>query len=271
MRKSIILFGLLSICSSCNHLFYQPDQALYYHPSSLGLAYRDYGIQNKAGMSLRILELYPKVGLKEKGTVLHFHGNAQNRTAHLSYTYWLTQRGYRVLIPDYRGYGESQGSPTRAGVLEDGKLFLDHACQVSQGPVFLLGQSLGGAVALSTVLQKPVSCLTALIIDSSFASYRGIARDRLGSFWLTWAFQYPLSFLITDDLSPLPYLKTIILPTLVIHGVEDPVVPPIFGQEIYDRLGSPKKDLWLLPGLGHTEALMHPQYQDGLIQWIDQL
>lgn len=51
-----------------------------------------------------------------RGTVLHFHGNAANISNHVLQVEWLPDRGFNLLVFDYRGYGISQGSPTpRAG------------------------------------------------------------------------------------------------------------------------------------------------------------
>ena len=50
-----------------------------------------------------------------RGTVVFCHGNARNLTWHAQYVQWFTRYGFQVLLFDYRGYGRSDGSPSRAG------------------------------------------------------------------------------------------------------------------------------------------------------------
>jgi fermentation-respiration switch protein FrsA (DUF1100 family) len=81
-----------------------------------------------------------------KGTVVHLHGNAQNMSAHFSFTSWLPQAGFNLLIFDYRGYGKSGGTPSRAGLVLDSIAairYVQNRPNIAPNRVILLGQSLG--------------------------------------------------------------------------------------------------------------------------------
>jgi hypothetical protein len=55
--------------------------------------------------------------------------------------------------------------------------------------------------------------------ESTFASYRGIAREKLANFWLTWPLQVPLSWAVDDDYSPVDAIGRVSpIPVLIIHG-----------------------------------------------------
>ncbi|WP_410963020.1 alpha/beta hydrolase, partial [Salmonella sp. SAL04292] len=86
-----------------------------------------------------------------KGTVLYLHGNGGNLSWHLGGTWWLPAEGYQVLMLDYRGYGQSEGQPGLPEVYRDidaAFAWLDQAPEVKGTERVLLGQSLGGALAI---------------------------------------------------------------------------------------------------------------------------
>lgn len=264
--KVVVFFFL----ASCNHYFYYPDAKFYYDPESLGLSYNTYEWTHKDSLALKVLEILPQS--EEKATILHFHGNAQNRSAHFVFSHWFAKYGYRIIVPDYRGYGGSDGEPSREGLYEDAKLFLEKTCSQGDKPVFIFAQSLGGAVVTPALAESPKDCVCGLIIESSFPSYRDIARDKLGSFWFTWAFQYPLSYLISDSRSPKDYAERISIPALFIHGTEDPIVPYKFGKAYFDLIASKDKEFWTVEGGIHTPAFADEKspYIEKVVEWMQQ-
>ncbi len=251
-----VLLASLSLCA-CNSFFYYPDHRVYSTPDRLHIPYQRETIDVNSKIHLQSWVLSPPPSVPVKGTILHFHGNAQNRTAHYLYAAWLVDHGYRVVAFDYRGYGGSSGSPSRAGLVEDAQRMIQHTCATQQAPVFLFAQSLGGAVAvpaLATLREK--SCIQALIVESTFSSYRKVARSKLQGFFLTWPLQIPLSYLVSDTYSPVDFVRQLTIPLVVIHGTEDPVIPFAMGKELYDAYPNPKKELWVVPGGGHTAAFV---------------
>lgn len=261
--SSFVFFFL----TSCNHLFYHPDNYPYADPAHGNVKYNNLLWENSEKMKLQVLDLLPAES--EIGSIVHLHGNAQNRSSHFLYSYWLTDYGYRVYVPDYRGYGGSEGKASRVGLVDDSRFFIKEACESTKKPVFVFGQSLGGALAIPA-LEHESSCVCALIVESSFSSYRRIARQKLASFWLSWFFQYPLSFLVSDNESPIDYVQNVKIPTLFIHGTEDKIVPIAFGKELYERSGSSEKEFWTVEGAHHTPAFGDDQspYRTKLVEWL---
>ena len=97
--------------------------------------------------------------------------------------------------------------------------------------------------------------MQAIILDSTFGSYRIISRQKLSSIWLTWHLQWPLSFLVSDNLSPIDYIKQVKIPTLFIHSTEDPVVPFESGSSLFKEAENPK-EFWELNEKGHCSAMV---------------
>lgn len=254
--------------ASCNGMFYFPAKEALYDPSEVGQSYQAFRVSVEPGIELAAWEFLPK--RKSMGVILHFHGNAENMTTHFMFSSWLAERGFTVVTFDYRGYGESTGSAYRAGMVQDGLAMLRNvADRYAKQPIFVFAQSIGGAVAVPAVAQTQVP-IQAFVIESSFSSYRRIARQKLGSIWLTWPLQYPLSFLVTDGLSPEEYAPQVKVPTLFVHGTADPVVPMEFGRELYAAMGSAEKEFWEVPGGGHTPAFIRDtsRFRDRLVIYL---
>ena len=89
---------------------------------------------------------------KPLAVVLFCHGNGGNVTYRAEVIRMLHDRvGVTVLVFDYRGYGKSEGSPDEAGVLADARAartWLAEKTGVAENQIVLMGESLGGAVAV---------------------------------------------------------------------------------------------------------------------------
>ncbi|EHJ9142589.1 alpha/beta hydrolase [Salmonella enterica subsp. enterica serovar Derby] len=59
-------------------------------------------------------------------TVIHVHGNAGNMSAHWPLVSWLPERNVNLFMFDYRGFGESEGTPSQEGLLDDTKSAIDY-------------------------------------------------------------------------------------------------------------------------------------------------
>ncbi len=275
LKTSMNWLVLGAMATACNGVFYQPLQRDLYDPKRLDFDYSNEQIASSDGVKLAAWWFHSHAPTLKRKLIVHFHGNAENMTSHFLFTAWLTQEGFDVLTFDYRGYGRStQEKPTRQGLMDDGCAVFQW---VSEHPVlknyevYGLGQSLGGAVLLSAFASCPNQTVKGLVIDSSFSSYRKIAKLKLSQVWLTWPLQYPLSYLISDDLNPIDTLALIKVRMLYFHGSSDPVVPYELGRELYEATLAEK--IWVdVEEDGHTRALAHPEspHRLELVKFLDQ-
>jgi fermentation-respiration switch protein FrsA (DUF1100 family) len=207
-----ILASLLLV-SGCTFLFFKPGKNMIKDPEVERYAPEDVSFRSADGVNLR--GWYFRARGKERGTILVCHGNVENMSTHVD-------AGYNLFIFDYRGYGESQGEPTVRGINLDAEAALETVLgrmrEKNEG-LIVFGKSLGGAVAVYTVANSPYKDrVSALILDSSFSSYRAIAREKIAASIIGWPFQYPLSYLVDDDYSPVDYIKKVALvPVLIMH------------------------------------------------------
>lgn len=251
-----LLCWLVVVISGCNHVFYQPDHVDYGNPAEVGLRYsaRVWDTEDGERLQAWVIESEPP----RRGVVLHFHGNAENRTSHFHFVSWLARRGYDVVVFDYRGYDGSSGTPGREGLYRDARRALAAVCASFSGPRFLLAQSLGGAVLVPALADSPdQSCYRAVVIDSSFASYRGMAEAKLEDFGVPAFLRAPLRYLVGIAHEPSSAAPRVTVPALVLHGDADPVVPIEQGRRLFDALGSLDKDFVVIPAAGHTAAFAH--------------
>jgi alpha-beta hydrolase superfamily lysophospholipase len=258
--------------SACNHLFYYPSQATVLTPSKLQIDYKEIKIPSADEVTLAAWWLMPPEAQRLGRLVVHLHGNAENMTTHFLYVAWLVSEGYDVVTWDYRGYGQSSPkSPTQAGLIRDTCAVLrwiEGQKPLQKLPMFVVAQSLGGAVAAASLPKCPPPQLKGVVFDSTFSSYRQIARAKLADIWLTWPLQYPLSYLVSDEEDLTEEIAKIRVPVLFFHSLRDPVVPYKLGQELFAAAADPKEFV-SLKETGHTRALAEEASQEKLVEFFD--
>ena len=264
------VFGMLLCLGGCTGFFFQPQRVQVRTPDVIPLAYEDVYFHAPDGVHLHAWFL-PAQG-EVKGTILHLHGNAENISTHIGSVYWLPARGFNVFMLDYRGYGLSDGTPTLGGVqldIDAAMATLLRRQDVDPRRIVVLGQSLGGALAVYNVTHSPFrDHIRTLVIDSTFTGYREIAREKLGSFWVTWPFQYPISWTVDDDYSPIDFVAQVSpIPLLIIQGEEDGIVPVHHAQVLFAAARQPKT-LWIEKGVGHIRALDKPAVRNALVEFL---
>ncbi len=220
--------------AGCNSVFFQPDAEIYSEPTSfsppalehfltVGNAFDDKGEPDR----IHVWTLLPRS--PPKGIVVHFHGNAQNLTSHVHFLSWIVAEGYGLVTFDYRGYGRSSGTPSRQRAIEDGEAVLASTAKAYASlPLVVVAQSLGGAlgtVAVARFQTQFPGRLQGLVLDSTFGSWRDLARRKLAQAVVTWPLQFPLSYLVSDELSASEALAQLDLPLFQTHAVDDAVVP----------------------------------------------
>lgn len=251
----LVVFVIAAMSGCCERLFYYPDAREYSTPAEHGLAFEPVQFASGDGTVLTGWFI-PSVG-KARGTVIHCHGNAQNMSSHWLFAEFLPRRHFNLFVFDYRGYGKSEGAPSRRGTIEDAQAALEYVLgrgDVDTKRVGLFGQSIGGAIAV--VVAAGDQRVRGLAIDSAFSSYQSEAAHALRSNPVTWLLAWPLSrVLIRSGQDPIDHINAISpRPTLVIHGTADRVVPCEMGRELAEKAGEPK-ELWLVDGADHTASI----------------
>lgn len=262
------LLGLSLWLYSCTGVFFQPTRDLYPVDYLKGFKKKDILIESADGTRLHGWIVEPQK--TPKGTVVFYHGNAENLRTHTEGVLFLVRANYRLIVFDYRGYGLSEGTPDIDGVYQDAEAALRMAIRYSEDKgVVLLGQSLGGAIAVYIAATSPLKGhIKAVIVDSAFCGYRAIAREKLDLFFLTAPFSGILKYLVVDRYSPLRYASRLDMPVLFVHGLQDRVVPPYHSYCLYEKVKG-QKAIWFVYGAGHIQSFRSRPLQERLLQWME--
>lgn len=185
-------------------------------------------------------------------TLLFFHGNGEIVADYDELAPFLVRLGLNFLPVDYRGYGRSTGVPTVSAMMRDCHVILDFVRnwlpdQGHQGPLMVMGRSLGSASALELAAAHP-DAVAALIIESGFA-YAGPLLELLGVNPAGLGFQEPEGFRNLDK------IRAYRGPTLIIHAEYDHIIPFSDGRALYDAAGAADKTLLKIPQANHNDLL----------------
>lgn len=273
----LALLALLFLQSGCSSLFFYPNDITYVTPDRLNLEFEDVYLNTPHGETLHGWWLPASGDQDVSGTVYYLHGNAQNVSAHLLNVAWLPEKGYNVFTLDYRGYGQSSGQPDIAGALQDvesGMRWMARDSVNNNQPIYLLGQSLGGALGVAFASEwarhGELPAFSGVIVDSSFSGFRAIAREKLGDFWLTWPLQMPLSLTITGEYEGLERIADIApVPVMVIHSERDRIIPFHHGLQLYRSASQPK--VLLETDTPHAATFTIPAYREAVLSFMDDI
>jgi len=262
-----LCWPLIALTAGCSSPFFFPDRKFYSEPAELNPNYESLYLDTTDGGRIHAWWLPAKTA-PNKGTLLFFHGNAQNLTSHVINLAWVNEAGYNLMIFDYRGYGQSVGTPNVSNALLDARAAYQWVKQ-KEGPLFILGQSLGGALAVAFVAESTdvQSRIQGLVIDAAFSGYRLIAREKLAAFWLTWPLQYPLSWCVISGPDPVDALSKLAgLPKLFIHSSNDTVIPLSHGDRLFEAATPPKQRL--ITQTEHSNTFSVQQYRQELLNFL---
>lgn len=197
-------------------------------------------------------------------TIVFIHG----RSANWSETFPMAQRfyaeGYNVALWGRAGRTIRYG---REGV-EDVLRVVRHVQQcpeVDSNRIFVIGLSLGAAMALGAAAEDDQRSIAAVIADSPYGNLTTAALRYVTAFGCIPKFvAWPTALVMLGvakrahriefkHCNPVDWARRIRCPVLLIHGAADWRIPPDESRCIFDQIAS-RKDLWLVEGAGHTQA-----------------
>jgi pimeloyl-ACP methyl ester carboxylesterase len=185
--------------------------------------------------------------------VIYFPGDAQNRSLRRDDLEEIARCGFRVLIFDYRGYGDSSGSPSETGIAADAReiwKFAHEELNFRDEQIVLFGESLGGAVTLSLWSQESgiYPQPQAVLLSSTFASMpRTVACN-----YPWFLFQY----LVLDQWRSMDRVSRVKAPLRIFHGTSDKLIPIAEARCLAFASGDISR-LTEIPGGEHNDIPMH--------------
>jgi pimeloyl-ACP methyl ester carboxylesterase len=240
----VLMVGLLWLLQ--RRLIYFPDRAQVPAAAEVLPGARDVALETSDGLGLGAWLVAPS--RSDLGVaVLVAPGNAGNRTARIPLARALSEAGLTVLLMDYRGYGGNPGSPTQSGLARDVRAARDHligAAGIAPGRIIYYGESLGTAVVTELSTAHPPG---GLVLRSPFVDLAAVGRHHYPVL--------PVNALLRDRFPVADLIGGITVPTVVVYGTADSVVPPEQSRAVADRAGGPVR-LVTVDGADHNDRIL---------------
>ncbi|TFV50311.1 alpha/beta hydrolase [Blastococcus sp. TF02A-35] len=179
--------------------------------------------------------------------VLVAAGNGGNREHRALLARALGRAGLAVLLFDYRGYGGNPGSPDEAGLGLDvraARAWLVEEAGVPQERLVYLGESLGCAVVTALAVEHPPA---GLVLRSPFVDLAAVGSEHYPFL--------PVRLLLRDRYPVAEQVARLDVPTTVVLGTADTIVPPAQSRRVAAAAGR-LHALVEVPGAGHNDLVL---------------
>lgn len=222
-------------------------------PSSDAIPYEEHLLTTKDGARIHTwLMLQDENHLARAPTLIYFHGNAGNMGFRLPNAVKMFARcKLNVVMMDYRGYGDSEGVPSEAGLNVDAETvldFVDSHPRLRSSPIILFGRSLGGAVSVSLAHKYP-SRVHGLVLENTFLSISAMVDILMR--WVSPIKQYVLKIKWDSDAK----IQALEHPMLFISGDSDQLVPPFHMKMLFEKAELSKhRDFFSVAGGTHNDT-----------------
>jgi len=231
----VLLLALVWIFQ--RRLIYLPDRSAPPPVSTLLPGAREVTLETADGLRLGawFVPTQPDRGV----AVLVAGGNGGNRADRAPLARELAARGFAVLLFDYRGYGGNPGHPSEAGLALDVRAALRFLTGTPR--IVYFGESLGAAVVTELAIEHSPA---ALVLRSPFVDLASAGAVH---------YPYlPVRALLRDRFPVADRVATIAVPTAVIYGTADTVVPPEQSRQVAARAAGPVT-VTEVAGAGHND------------------
>ncbi len=196
-----------------------------------------------------------------KGTIIVFHGNAVFAADRALYFPALEQRGFRVILYEFPGYGGRPGHPSESQIVQEGEALVKEVNVAKDGPVYVLGESVGTGMAAEVAGMERDS-VKGVILITPFDSLVDVA-------WAHYPY-LPIPLMLRDRYDSVLHLAKYSGPVFILQAERDKVVPSIATDRLFTSLGDAKMRL-VCPASGHTTWPSEPDaaWWDQAVQFIE--
>jgi fermentation-respiration switch protein FrsA (DUF1100 family) len=243
----LLLFALLVglLWAFQRRLIYLPDSGPRTTADSVLPGARDVTFETEDGLRLAAWYL-PGAGPDAAG-VLVANGNGGHRGLRAPLARSLGEAGLAVLLFDYRGYAGNPGTPSESGLARDvraARAFLLEEAGVPADRLVYFGESLGAAVVTELATEHPPA---GLVLRSPFVDLASVGEVHYPFL--------PVRALLRDRYPVAEHVARVRVPTTVVYGTRDSIVPPEQSRAVADAAARLHR-LVEVRGADHNDAVL---------------
>jgi len=246
---ALVLFGVYLLLAIFLYLF---QRRLLYFPVPVDPAFvAEQVVVDSHGTRLHGWVLNPG----KRKAVLYFGGNSELIT-HRRAFFADVFRDYSIYLMNYRGYGNSEGSPSEAGLFADALAIYDQLIP-RHDSITAYGRSLGSGVAVYLAANRP---LKKLILLTPYDSVAAIAQKLYPMF--------PVRYLIKDRFDSAAIAPDIEIPVLITSAEFDREVKLAHTLALKMRFTRASLEYQMIDGAAHNNIVDFPDYRDTLRAFV---
>ncbi|MDH3760399.1 MAG: alpha/beta hydrolase [Gammaproteobacteria bacterium] len=240
---ALLLLGIYLLLAAFLYLF---QRKLIYFPVAVDPAFDAQAVVvDNHGLQLHGWVLNPG---KDKA-VVYFGGNSELIT-HRRGFFEDVFRDYSVYLIDYRGYGNSEGNPSEAGLFSDALAIFDFV-STAHNSITAYGRSLGSGVAVYLAANRR---LEKLILLTPYDSVAEVAQKIY-----PW---FPVRYLIKDSFDSAALAGDIEIPVLITSAEFDREIRLPHTLALKRHFSRALLDYQMIAGAAHNNIVDFPDYRD---------
>lgn len=235
-------------------LIFYPEKLSKDHRFAFNQPFRELSFSMKDGKSLHGLLFKADTS---RGLIFYLHGNAGSVDSWGEAAKFYTDAGYDLFMPDYRGYGKSEGSINNQSQFYSDVQAAYNSIKThyDEDSIIILGYSIGTGAATWLASQNNARLL---ILQAPYYNLSDMMRH-----------YYPVlpTFLLKYKFATNQFLPQCKMPVVLFHGDVDEVI--YYGSSVkLSKLFKAKDTLITLKGAGHNGMSELDDYRNAFIQIV---
>ena len=242
---ALVLIGVYLLLAAFLYVY---QRRLIYYPVALDPSFvAERIVVDNQGTRLQGWVLNPG----QRKAVIYFGGNSEMIT-HRRGFFEDVFRDYSVYLINYRGYGDSEGSPSEAGLFSDALAIYDQLSPRHES-ISAYGRSLGSGVAVYLAARRP---LEKLILLTPYDSVAAVAQKIYPMF--------PVRYLIKDRFDSAALAPEIEAPVLITSAEHDREIKLSHTLALKQRFTRAPLDYMMISGAAHNNIVDFPDYREAV-------